>query len=151
MIYYRLISAAHADTPLGYGNAAGRWNKSGTPLIYACNISALNFLEFLAIRGSVVAQNQWVLVTLQLSDQVPILEAEDLPSNWFERPYPYTTQEFGTHWAQGMYSVALTVPSCRIPLSSYPIEHNLLINPLHPDRTNRVKVRNVEPVDFAIN
>ncbi|MEX2594987.1 MAG: RES family NAD+ phosphorylase [Anditalea sp.] len=151
MEFFRLIEDVLGRIPLGYGLGGGRWNSVGTPMVYSCNCCALNFLELLSIKGSVVSSSSWNLVTLEISGEIPYLDVNDLPSNWKKRPYPYSTQEFGTQWAKGLVSPVLKVPSCRIPFSRYPQEHNLLINPLHPDFSKAVKLVAVESVSFEVN
>ena len=131
--------------------AGGRWNRFGTPMIYGCNCSALNFLELLSIKGPVVATSSWLLVMLEIIGEVPSLSIDDLPNNWNVKPYPYTTQEFGTQWAKEKLSPVLKIPSCRIPISRYPEEHNLLINPLHGDFQNMVKLKAMENVSSEVN
>lgn len=151
MKYFRLIEEVPDRTPLGYGTAGGRWNLNGTPMIYASNFSSITFMELLSIKGPIVTSTKWVLVMLEVLGDIPQLDSADLPSDWYRRPYPHSTQEFGTQWAQSMTTPYLKVPSCRIPLSSYPLEHNLLINPLHPERNNLVKVISTEQVSFELN
>lgn len=151
MRYFRLIEEAPDRTPLDYGTAGGRWNLRGTPMIYASNSSAITFMELLSIRGPVVTSIKWRLVILEVLGDIPQLDAADLASDWYQRPHPHSTQEFGTQWAQSMATPYLKVPSCRIPLSSYPDEHNLLINPLHPERNNLIKVISTEQVSFELN
>ncbi|WP_009032972.1 hypothetical protein [Indibacter alkaliphilus] len=65
--YFRLIEDLPGRTPLGYGPRSGRWNLYGTPVIYACSYTSLNFLELLSIRGPVVTQSQWSLVIFEVS------------------------------------------------------------------------------------
>jgi len=149
--YFRLIEDLAGRSPLGFGLGAGRWNEFGTPIIYGCSTSALNFLELLSIKGAVVTQSKWKLVVLEIPEKVPELDASHLPSDWKNRPHPKSTQEFGTAWAKGMISPVLKIPSCRIPLSSYPSEHNILINPLHPDFRNCVKLVEEWDVSFEVN
>ena len=151
MKYYRLIEDIPSRTPLGYGAAGGRWNSNGTPLIYACNHSSLNFIELLSIKGPIVTSTKWKLVVLEVEGDIPYIDPKDLPSDWKTRPYPASTQDFGTQWAQSMATPYLIVPSSRIPLSSYPDEHNLLINPLHPQKANLITVLNTEKVSFELN
>ncbi|WPR74857.1 RES family NAD+ phosphorylase [Algoriphagus sp. NG3] len=151
MRYYRLIENLEGRSSLGFGTGAGRWNQYGTPMIYCCSVTSLNFLELLSIKGAVVTQSKWKLVMLEIQTPIPELDASDLPSDWKNRPHPRSTQEFGTAWAKGMISPALKIPSCRIPLKSYPNEHNLLINPLHPDFQNSVKVMEEWDVSFEVN
>jgi len=88
---------------------------------------------------------------LEIPEKTPELDASHLPQDWKNRPHPRSTQEFGTTWAKGMISPVLKIPSCRIPLSSYPSEHNVLINPLHPDFTISVKLVEEWDVSFEVN
>lgn len=151
MKYFRLIEEAHKETLLGYGTSGARWNKDGTPLIYASNYSAINLIEFLSIKGPTVTECNWILVELNVLGDIPYLDSNDLPLDWDGRPYPKSTQDFGTEWAHGQSTPYLMVPSCRIPISRYPEEHNLLINPLHPDRSALVSVVSMEKVSFKLN
>lgn len=151
MRYFRLIEALSGRSGLGYGMAPGRWNQFGTPMIYACSVSSLNFLELLSIKGPVVTQSSWKLISLEIDGEIPELDAGQLPTDWKNRPHPRSTQEFGTAWAKGMISPALKVPSCRIPIKSYPTEHNLLINPFHKDFLQLVKVMEEWDVSFEVN
>lgn len=151
MKYFRLIEKIHEETPLGYGKSGGRWNTNGTSIIYASNVSAINFLEMLSIKGAIVATTKWLLITLDVKNEIPYLESKDLPRNWNVRPYPLSTQRFGTNWSQNQVSLCLKVPSCRLPLSRYPGEHNLLINPSHHEFGNSITAESIEIVDFEIN
>ncbi len=138
-------------TPLGFGVARGRWNPKGVPLIYACNQPSLNFLELLCIKGPIVSHSKWKLVRLEISGEIPYLSAQDLPTNWKNRPFPLSTQKIGAMWVEQGISLALQTPSCRIPLSSYPNEHNLLINPFHADFNSSVKMTSTESVNYELN
>lgn len=136
---------------LGYGLGPGRWNQFGTPMIYACSMSSLSFLELLSIKGPVVTQSKWKLAVLEIEGTIPELDADFLPADWKNRPYPRSTQEFGTTWAKGMISPILKIPSIRIPLKNYPLEHNLLINPLHKEFSKTVKLIEEWDVTFEVN
>ncbi|GMQ26341.1 RES family NAD+ phosphorylase [Algoriphagus sp. oki45] len=151
MRYFRLIENLPGRNSLGYGLGPGRWNPFGTPMIYACSVSALNFLELLSIKGPIVTQSHGKLVLIEITGSIPDLDPETLAPDWKNRPYPRSTQEFGGKWAKSMLSLSLKIPSCRLPLSSYPDEHNLLINPLHPDFSSRVKVLEEWDVSFEVN
>jgi RES domain-containing protein len=150
MKYFRIFEALPGRSPLGYGIGAGRWNLYGTPVIYACSHCSLNFLEMLSIKGPIVSISPWDLVTFEIEGEIPHLHPEDLPADWLKRPYPSSTQEIGTAWVRGMISPFLKVPSCRIPISHYPSEHNLLINPLHAEVMGSLKVLERERVSFEI-
>ncbi|WP_130274783.1 RES family NAD+ phosphorylase [Cecembia calidifontis] len=151
MKYFRLIEKIPGRLPLGYGPGSGRWNPFGIPVIYACSHSALNFLELLSIKGPVVSLTAWSLVEFELAEDPPFLGVEDLPLDWSLRPHPKITQTIGAFWTKQQEHVALKVPSCRIPLINYPQEHNLLVNPLHPDFSNKIKFIQETNVSFSIN
>ena len=53
--------------------------------------------------------------------------------------------------AKQQESIALNVPSCQIPLVNYPLEHNLLIIPLHPDFAKKATFIKETEISFAIN
>ena len=151
MKYYRLLGKEHEKNPLGYGKAGARWNLRGTPMIYASNFSSISFMELLCIKGPLVATTSWILISLAVSGDISYLNPSDLPPDWNHRPYPPSTQEFGTNWALNLTTPFLKVPSCRIPISGYPNEHNLLINPLHPDMTKLIRIIAIEDVSFELN
>lgn len=151
MRYFRLIENLPGRDSLGYAIGPGRWNQFGTPMIYACAMSSLNFLELLSIKGPVVTQSEWKLVIMEMTGEIPELDADFLPADWKNRPYPRSTQEFGTTWAKGMISPLLKIPSIRIPISSYPQEHNLLINPFHKEFPKSVRILDEWDVSFEVN
>jgi RES domain-containing protein len=148
---YRLIENIKGRSPLGYGLGGGRWNFYGTPVIYCCSVSSLNFLELLSIKGPVVSNASWILVTLELITELSYIEIDELPPDWKTRPYPISTQQIGTAWAKQMISPVLKIPSCRIPVSRLENEFNILINPLHPEFHQVVKLISAEEVGFEVN
>ena len=151
MRYFRLIENLPGRDPLGFGMGPGRWNVNGTPIIYACSVSALNFLELLSIKGPIVTESSWKMVSLEVVGHIPELEVDELPISWKNRPYPRTTQELGSIWAKRELSPYLKVPSCRIPLANFSQEHNLLINPMHPEFKQKIKVTDTWDVSFEVN
>jgi hypothetical protein len=96
-------------------------------------------------------RTEWSLVTYSVDVVIPSLEKETLPDEWDSRPYSLTTQLFGDHWFRNQTSVCLKVPSARLLLSSYPREHNLLMNPFHPDFLKMIVVKDVENLHFHLN
>lgn len=150
MVCYRIYEPLENRTGLGYGQNGARWNQHGTPLIYAASSVALAMMEMLSIKGSTVTQGKWILAHLEVPDGLPRLRAEQLPEDWNSRPPTRTTKDFGTHWAASKNSVALQIPSARIPLTAYPAEHNLLINPLHPEFSALVRLIKEEQIPFYV-
>jgi RES domain-containing protein len=149
--YVRITSRANASKPFGYGRGGARWNSKNTPMIYAASSTALAITEFLCIKGSAVLKTQWSLITYSVISEPPHLETRTLPVDWDARPHPLSTQQFGELWVKSLSSVYLKVPSARLPLSAYPAEHNLLINPLHPDLLTNVKLISVTELFFNLN
>lgn len=150
-LYYRIIARKHEKTPFNFGRTGARWNPPNTPLIYAGSSVSIIMMEFISILGTVVVKNKWSLITFDIQGTIPHLEPEGLPSDWDSRPYPLSTQRFGKDWSDANASVCLKVPSSRIPLKFYPEEHNLLINPLHPDFNSTVKIHSVDQLYFNLN
>ncbi|MBW8244224.1 RES domain-containing protein [Muricauda oceani] len=139
-------------SPLGFGIGGARWNHSGIPLIYVSNFSSIVINEILSIKGSVVAKSNWILATLEIDESsILFLRDTDMPKDWNHRPSGKSTKDIGSKWAADQKSVCLGVPSARLNLSAYPTEHNLLINPLHPDFGKVVSMEKSESFSFQLN
>ncbi len=151
MKYYRLFLDDPAYAPLGFGTGVARWNRRMTPIIYAASQTSITINEILSIKGPTVAKLNWKLCTLNIVGPILELNLTDLPSDWNARPWLRSTQNIGTIWANEIASVGLKVPSARLNLSAYPEEHNLLINPLHPDFLKTVSVLDMEVFNFQLN
>ncbi|MDZ7650272.1 MAG: RES family NAD+ phosphorylase [Cytophagales bacterium] len=149
--YFRIIQKKYSGSPLGYGTGGARWNARGVPMIYAGSSVSIITSEFLSIKGGAVVEEEWSLVSYSISSDPPFLDTTSLPVDWDSRPYPLSTQEFGRTWARRATSVCLKVPSSRILLKAYPKEHNLLINPLHPNLHNEVTVISIDDLFFNLN
>lgn len=151
MRYYRLFEDKKGYEPLGYGPKGNRWNDDNIPLIYCCNLRSLSFFELYCILGQKVSNIHFKLAEIHIDGTIPSIVVEDLPKNWRNRPHPLSTKEFGSYWAKSKQSLCIKVPSARMPLSSFPEEHNLLINPFHPEFLQATKVVHVEEVNFELN
>ncbi|MCC4211440.1 RES family NAD+ phosphorylase [Leeuwenhoekiella parthenopeia] len=151
MQIYRIYIDKEGYTALGYGPAGARWNKAFTPVIYASSQVSLSMLEHLSIRGASVSKLNWKLATLELDVTPHFVNVTDLPGDWDFRPHPRSTQEIGSRWALQRQSLALAVPSARLPLSRFPKEYNLLINPFHPEFLEKIRLVSEEDVPFQLN
>jgi len=60
-------------------------------------------------------------------------------------------QVFGKAWLEEREFSFLKVPSTRVIISFYPLEHNLLINPDFPSISNHVKVVDTISFDYLLN
>ncbi|SCU86137.1 conserved hypothetical protein [Cupriavidus necator] len=133
-----------ADDASGAGAKAtgGRWNRQGTPLIYAATSIALACLETLVHLGSGGLPLNRYLVRIDIPDELwaaaQQLSADTAPVGWDAIPAGKTSLDTGEAWTAAGTSALLLVPSIVIPE-----EHNLLVNPAHPDaaRLAYVKLR----------
>lgn len=151
MKYFRLYEKMADRKPLGYGDGGGRWNEKKTPMIYCSNSRALTLVEHFSISGYKVSTTIFELAVLEIDYDIPSIEVNDLPTNWNIRFHTRETKEFGTKWSEAKEFLCIKVPSARMPISSYPEEHNLLINPLHPDFLKKIKVISFEDIKFNLN
>lgn len=151
MKYYRLFEDIPARSALGFGPGGARWNHKGIPIIYLSSYSSIAINEMLSIKGPIVAKSNWILATYEINGDIDAILPKNLPNDWNVRPAPRSTKDIGTIWANSMKTICLKVPSARLNLSSYPEEHNLLVNPLHPDFRNEIIPIKLEAFDFQIN
>ena len=151
MKVYRIYIDREGYSALGYGPAAARWNKGFTPVIYASSYVSVSMMEHLSIRGASVSDFNWKIAVLELDAEPQRIDLNELPRGWDFRPHPRSTQEIGSNWALKKESLALAVPSARIPLRFFEQEYNLLINPFHPDFLKKVKVLYEEELPFQLN
>jgi RES domain-containing protein len=126
---YRLSSALFpANNGMGAALFGGRWNRVGTPVIYAAQSASLAALEVL-VHYSILPKDH-ELTEIQIPDTLTILRLEEnrLPDGWdAEAPIP-ATQNIGEIWVSESRSAILSVPS-----SIVPSDRNFILNPTHPD------------------
>jgi len=152
MHYYRIMSVDYHKSPYSCSTNAGRWNPKGSRMIYAGSSPSLSLLEYLSIRGDVVAIKPWYVVVYEITNDnlVGTLDKDDLPSDWNLLPHGRSTQSFGKMWLDEKALPFLKVPSARLNLAFYPEEHNLLINPDYPDLTSLLRVINNIPFNYLL-
>ncbi|MDO5626022.1 MAG: RES family NAD+ phosphorylase [Pseudomonadota bacterium] len=140
-----------ADTPdytaddlsgTGARITGGRWNMRGTPMLYASTSRALACLETVVhLGGGLALPLNRYLVRIDVPADVwaarTVLAPED-HIGWDALPAGRVSIAWGTAWAQHAGSLLAQVPSVVVPE-----EHNVLINPLHPDapRLRATKLR----------
>jgi RES domain-containing protein len=149
--YYRIIHARHNTNPLGYGNLSARWNSEDTGILYFANSISLAHTEWLSIKGPAVLASTWLLITVEIDTKPFSMMVEDLPSDWIQNPPSRATQKLGDIWAKELMSLALKVPSARLPLVAFPKEHNLLVNPHHNEFSKKVKLKKLTKLNFNVN
>jgi len=131
VVVWRLTLKKHV-APDGEGarRYGGRWNKSGTPVVYTSGTLSLAVLEYLVHVDSDILPESLVSAKATIPETLAIetMNPSDLPRNWKDKIIPVTLQERGTSWANGAQTPVLRVPSVVIEH-----EWNYVLNPLHPD------------------
>ncbi len=121
-----------ADDLSGKGaeTTGARWNRRGTPVVYASINIALASLETLAHLGVQGLPLNRYLVRIDVPADIYAARAvlDPLPPGWDAQPYGRPGVAAGEAWLRGATSALLQVPSVLVPE-----EANLLINPRHPD------------------
>jgi RES domain-containing protein len=123
----------------------GRWNRKNIPVIYAAENRSLATLEFLVHVSllSMIPKNLSMACLEIPVDVVPEnLPVSDLPKNWRDYPAPPGLGDLGSEWAVSKRSLLLRVPSVVVVG-----EHNILINPRHPD-IDRVTISSADGFTF---
>lgn len=141
-----------ADTPdysaddlsgTGAKITGGRWNRTGTPVLYCAGNIALACLEtFVHLDSRGLPLNRY-LVRIVIPDEIwqkatQLDVAGRKHVGWDAMPYGKVSLDLGEQWAASRASALLIVPSAIVPEES-----NILINPLHPDaaRMTATKIR----------
>lgn len=146
MVVWRLALKKHA-APDGEGarRYGGRWNKSGTPVVYTSGTLSLAALEYLVHVDSDILPDGLVSIRATIPDslKIELLETSNLPVEWKDRIIPVGLQQLGTDWANNGKSAVLKVPSVVIEH-----EFNYVLNPRHPEFS---KITWGPPVGFCFD
>ena len=127
---WRLVSPRFASapfSPVGAALVGGRWNRQGSPAVYAASSLCVALLETTLHRPS-PPLNKLVAVGARIKLSSPPTRGaqSDLPKFWSSAPD--STQTVGTQWLNAGTSVALILPSTVLPA-----EQIVMLNPTHAD------------------
>lgn len=143
---YRIVKKRHVVSAFsgeGAREYGGRWNRPGTPMVYAAESRALAALEALAHFAGAERRIAFVVFEVEIPDDCLLrLDVSTLPPDWRSLEPRPDTQDVGSSWQANGESAALLVPSVLIAK-----EHCVLINPEHPD-TRSVMLTYPEPFEF---
>ena len=144
MRVWRLVRSRFAQDPYGGAGAAlggGRWNSRGLYVAYAAWSRSLAMLELLVHVARDQAPDDLVFVGAEIPDDaIQDLNVASLPEGWRRTPPPLELRAVGDAGVRQTRTLALRVPSAIVPQ-----EHNLLINPEHPQFRNMT----LEPPEAA--
>lgn len=127
-----------ADTPdhqaddlggKGAERSGGRWNRAGTPMVYASTSRALACLETLVhlARNPLPLNRSLVEITVSAAAWSAAVEFDAAARiGWDVEPAGKVSLDWGTQWAASARTLLARVPSVIVPE-----EFNVLINPAH--------------------
>ena len=142
---YRLVAPKWAKTALSGEGArlyGGRWNSPGRPMVYLSTSRALAALELLV---HLTTPDSRAIPRVLIKARIPReLIAGELfqASGWRDTPPGKDSTDQGDDWLSHGSTTGVLAPSTIIPE-----EHNLLLNPLHPEFP-RIEVEQVKAFHF---
>ena len=101
----------------------GRWNRRGQSVVYSSENLSLAVLEVI-VHLELALEDfpaDYVKIAIEIPEALLLERIEALPRT------AARTREIGANWCDSAKSVGLLVPSVIVPE-----EHNLLLNPRHP-------------------
>lgn len=143
---WRITKQRHATSAFNGEGArlyGGRWNSSGTPMIYTAQSQSLAVLEVLVQLESPEPLKRYLFFEVAIDVScMGELDLSTLPRNWKADPVPPRVQAIGDDWVAGGRSAVLRVPSALLPGES-----NFLLNPRHPD-FRKLRIGKALPFQF---
>lgn len=123
----------------------GRWNHTGTSIVYTSGSLSLATLELFVHVDIDSVPDELVAIQADIPESLRIetIRIEGLPRNWRRYPAPEALKDIGTAWAKRASTAILAVPSAVIPG-----ERNYLLNPAHQDFK---RIRLGKPVAFRFD
>ena len=119
-----------------------RWNKKGEFVIYTGSSRSLSTLELIVHRGAVQPTVPYSVMVISISDNSGLYETlntRQLPDNWKTINAYTTLQKSGSDWYKNQASLILKIPSAVIPF-----EYNYILNTMHVDFKQHVKLVRTE-------
>ena len=142
---WRIVAAEHRDEAFS-GNGAslypGRWNESGSAVVYTAQSAALAALEMLVHLDYEGNLRDYLLFACTFSEDL-VEQPKSLPKHWKADPPPPELRQLGFDWLRRAERAILKVPSVIIDT-----EHNYLMNPAHPDFQ---KIEIAAPLPFNLD
>ncbi|HEX7069470.1 MAG TPA: RES family NAD+ phosphorylase [Rhodothermales bacterium] len=129
---WRVVKSRYAATAFdgtGARRAGGRFNSSGTAVVYTSDSLALAMLEIAVNVPTYTEIRSLVYISVEIDEAlIEIVEVDDLPKDWSNMPPSRSTQRIGDKWVREARSAVLRVPSVVVPGA-----FNYLLNPAHPE------------------
>jgi RES domain-containing protein len=107
----------------------GRWNSPGRPVIYAAETFAGAVLEVLVHTNLGRVPKTHAVIEIEIPEKIPSETAPvDALSGW-DAEDQIVSRSYGDKWLEEQRTAILLVPS----IVTRGHEHNILLNPDHPD------------------
>jgi len=140
MRIWRITKARYlksAFSGMGAEKVPGRWNHAGSKMVYAPSTLSLASLELFVHLEPLLIPDDLYSVSAVIPDRVAVehVPLATLPTDWQAYPGPTSLREIGTQWLHELRTYILIVPS-----AVNPEEHNVLLNPLHPDSSSITEI-----------
>jgi len=146
MEVFRLSRAIHGRTLSGTGASkqGGRWNSTGTEIIYTSANRSLAMTEVVVHFAIGSLPDGFMMMTIQVPDTISIKEIDirTLPAAWNQFPPLKTTQSIGDLFIREGKTCLLRVPSA-VTTGDF----NYLMNPVHPD-FKKINISGYDPFPF---
>lgn len=146
---FRIVKTRRAATAFdgeGARRAGGRWNSTGTRVVYLAKTISLAALEILVHLDDAGLRAAYSFIPISFPAacaQTPGKKGvAPLPTDWAATPAPFDCARYGDEWAATGASLILRVPSAIVPWES-----NFLLNPAHPD-WSQAKIGEAQSFDF---
>ena len=142
---WRIVSSEFAgDAFSGKGASLypGRWNESGSAVVYTAQSAALGALEILVHIDSEQSLGDYMLFACTFPEEF-VESPKSLPKNWKADPPPPELRELGFDWLRKAEHAVLKVPSVIVDT-----EYNYLLNPAHPEFQ---KIEIAAPLPFNLD
>lgn len=122
----------------------GRWNKTGSNVVYTSENRALAALEYLVGLPVDIVPDDVAIAEIMIPDEIEFarIPINILPAGWFTYPAPPALADIGEDWLTQKVDLLLGVPSAVVSG-----EWNILINPNHGDFSH-VVLKTIEPYRF---
>ena len=146
MLVWRICSRKHRRLDgEGARRYGGRWNHTGTSIVYTSGSLSLAVLELFVHVDINTAPGDLVAIQVDIPDTLTIetVKIGSLPRDWRHYPGAEALKDIGTAWAEKASTAILAVPSAVIPE-----ERNYLLNPAHR-HFKRIRIR--KPVVFRFD
>lgn len=120
---------AHDLRGKGAELSGGRWNRIGTPLVYASTTRSLACLETVVhLAKKPLPLNRFLVrISVPSAEWSAAVHLEpDALVGWDAEPAGKASLDWGSNWARGNATLLARVPSVIVPE-----EFNVLINPAH--------------------